>query len=50
MISTVLLKRGKNDRIAVYVPKETISKEIVAKICKLSQHFFFDLVLVFYQQ
>jgi hypothetical protein len=28
----VLLKRGKNDEIAVYVPKETILKEIAAKI------------------
>jgi hypothetical protein len=43
MTSTVLLKRGKNDGIAVYVPKETILKEMAAKI-KLSQHFFFDLV------
>jgi hypothetical protein len=25
------LKRGKNDGIAVYVPKETILKEIAAK-------------------
>jgi hypothetical protein len=32
MISTVLLKRGKGDEIAVYVPKETISKEMAAKI------------------
>jgi hypothetical protein len=28
----VLLKRGKNDGIAVYVPKETILREIAAKI------------------
>jgi hypothetical protein len=28
----VLLKHGKNDEIAVYVPKETISKETAAKI------------------
>jgi hypothetical protein len=41
--STVLLQRGKNDGITVYVPKETILKEMAAKI-KLSQHFFFDLV------
>jgi hypothetical protein len=41
--STVLLKRGINDGIAVYVPKETILKETAAKI-KLSQYFFFDLV------
>jgi hypothetical protein len=33
MTSTVLLKRGKkNDGIAVYVPKETILKEVAAKI------------------
>jgi hypothetical protein len=32
MTSTVLLKRGKNDVIAVYVPKETILKENAAKI------------------
>jgi hypothetical protein len=34
MTSTVLLKRGKNDGIAAYFPKET----------KLSQNLFFDLV------
>jgi hypothetical protein len=43
MTSTVLLKRAKNDGIAVYVPKETIFKEMAAKI-KLRQHFVFDLV------
>jgi hypothetical protein len=43
MTSTVLLKHGKNDGIAVYVPKETILKEMAAKI-KLSQHFSFDIV------
>jgi hypothetical protein len=32
MTSTVLLKGGKNDEIAVYVPKETILKEMAAKI------------------
>jgi hypothetical protein len=32
MTSTVLLKRGQNDGIAVYVPKETILKEMAAKI------------------
>jgi hypothetical protein len=32
MTSTVLLKRGKNDGIAVYVPKETILKEMAANI------------------
>jgi hypothetical protein len=30
--STVLLKRGKNDRIAAYIPNETILKEMRAKI------------------
>jgi hypothetical protein len=40
----VLLKRGKRKNgIAVYVPKETILKQMAAKI-KLGQHFFFDLV------
>jgi hypothetical protein len=32
MISTVLLKCGKNDGIAAYIPKETILKEMAAKI------------------
>jgi hypothetical protein len=32
MTSTVLFNRGKNDGIAVYVPKETILKEMVVKI------------------
>jgi hypothetical protein len=32
MASTVLLKRGENDGIAVYVSKETILKGMVAKI------------------
>jgi hypothetical protein len=32
MTSMVLLKRGKNDGIAVYVPKETILKEVEAVI------------------
>jgi hypothetical protein len=32
MTSTVVLKRGKNDGIAVYVPKETILMEMAAKI------------------
>jgi hypothetical protein len=40
MTSTVLLKRGgKNGGIAVYVSKESILKEMAAKI-KFSQHFF----------
>jgi hypothetical protein len=43
MTSLVLLKRGKNDGIAVYVPKETVLKEMAAGI-KLSEHFFFYLV------
>jgi hypothetical protein len=43
MTSTVFLKRGKNGGIAVYVHKETILKEMTAKI-KLRQHFFFDVV------
>jgi hypothetical protein len=30
MTSTLILKRGKNYRITVYVPKETILKEMVA--------------------
>jgi hypothetical protein len=32
MTSMVLLKRGKNDGIAVYVPKKTILKEMADKI------------------
>jgi hypothetical protein len=32
MTSTMLMKRGKNAGIAVYVPKETILKEMAAKI------------------
>jgi hypothetical protein len=32
MTSTVLLKLGKNNGITVYVPKETILKEMAAKI------------------
>jgi hypothetical protein len=39
----VLWKRGKNDGITVYILKETILKEMAAKI-KVSQHFLFDLV------
>jgi hypothetical protein len=38
----VLLERGKNDEMAAYVSKETIMKEVAAKI-KLSQRFFFYL-------
>jgi hypothetical protein len=32
MASTVLLKSGTNDGLAVYVPQETILKETAAKI------------------
>jgi hypothetical protein len=32
MTSTALLKCGENYRIAVYVPEETILKEMAAKI------------------
>jgi hypothetical protein len=32
MTSTALLKREKNDEITVYIPKETILKEMAAKI------------------
>jgi hypothetical protein len=32
MTSTVLLKRGKNDGITVYTPKEAILKEMAARI------------------
>jgi hypothetical protein len=32
MTSTVLLKCKKNDGMAVYIPKETILKEMAAKI------------------
>jgi hypothetical protein len=32
MTSAVLLKHGENDWVAVYVPEETILKEMAAKI------------------
>jgi hypothetical protein len=35
--------------VTVYIPKETILKEMAAKI-KLSQHFFFDLVQELYDR
>jgi hypothetical protein len=35
----VLWKHGKNDGIAEHVPKESILKEMAAKI-KLNEHFF----------
>jgi hypothetical protein len=43
MTSTLLLKHGRNYVIPIYIPKETILKEVADKI-KLSQHFPFDLV------
>jgi hypothetical protein len=45
----VFSKHGKNDGIAVYIPKETILMEMAAKI-KLSQHFFFWPSLGTFQQ
>jgi hypothetical protein len=47
MTSTVLLKYGKNDGIAVYVPKELFRRRWQPKLSKLSHHFFFDLVQEF---
>jgi hypothetical protein len=41
------LNHGENDGIIIYVPKETILKEIAAKSQKLSQHFFLDLIWEF---
>jgi hypothetical protein len=32
MTSTMLLMHGKNDGIAIYIPKETILKEVADKI------------------
>jgi hypothetical protein len=40
-ISKMLFKHGKNDGISVYVPKESILKEIAAKWSMLREHFFF---------
>jgi hypothetical protein len=40
MTSTVPLKRG-NDGIVVYVPKETILKEMAAKIEEVKPAFIF---------
>jgi hypothetical protein len=37
----MLLKRGKNYGIAVYVPKENILKEMAAKIKQLKMAFLF---------
>jgi hypothetical protein len=41
MVSTVLLKRGKNDEITVYIPKETILKEMTARIEYVKPVFIF---------
>jgi hypothetical protein len=40
----VFLKLGKIDGIAVYVPEETILKEMAAKIEKVKPSFFFEPV------
>jgi hypothetical protein len=37
----VFLKCGKNDGITVYVPKETILKEVAAKIEQVKPAFLF---------
>jgi hypothetical protein len=37
----VLLKRGKNDGIAVYIAKETILKEMAGKIEQVKLEFLF---------
>jgi hypothetical protein len=34
-------KCGKNDRITLYIPKETILKDMAPIFSKLSQHLFF---------
>jgi hypothetical protein len=39
--STVLLKRRKNNGIAVYVPKQTMLKEMAAKIEQVKSAFLF---------
>jgi hypothetical protein len=41
IISTALLKHGKNDRIAVYIPKETTLKEMADKIKEVNPAFLF---------
>jgi hypothetical protein len=41
MTSMVLLKRGKNDGITVYVPKDTILKEMTYKIEQVKLAFIF---------
>jgi hypothetical protein len=40
----VLLKRGKSNWVAVYVPKDNILKEMATKIEFDKTAFFFDLV------
>jgi hypothetical protein len=40
MISTVLLKHGKNDGMALYVPKETILKNGQQKLSSAIISFF----------
>jgi hypothetical protein len=37
----VLLKHGKNDWLNVYIPRETISKEMAAKIENFKPAFLF---------
>jgi hypothetical protein len=41
MTSTVLLKHGKKDEITAYFPKETIFKEMAAKIEQVKPAFLF---------
>jgi hypothetical protein len=41
MTSTVLLKRGKNDGITVYVPEETILKKMTTKIEYVKPEFLY---------
>jgi hypothetical protein len=42
MTSTVLLKHGKNNGISVYIPKETILKEMAAKTEEVKPAFLFS--------
>jgi hypothetical protein len=41
MTSTVLLKGGENDGIAVYILKETVLKQMAAKIESVKPAFLF---------
>jgi hypothetical protein len=41
MTSTVLLNRGKNDGLAVYIPKENILKWMAAQIEYVKPEFIF---------